>query len=384
MAIASLRPIPRIAGACLLAAALAPAAFADAPRAHREGTYAVTPLVSDGAVTARFDDPNLKNGWGVAFNPTAFVWVAANGTGKATLYDGSGKPQSLVVSVPGAPTGIVFSGSADFVVRRSGLAGPARFLFASEDGTISGWAPNVDLNNAIVAVDNGAAGSSYKGLALAGDGTGNFLYAADFHHGRVDIFDASFQPVHRPGAFVDPQLPAGYAPFGIQNLQGNLYVTYARQDADAHDEIAGRGFGFVDVYDAAGRLIRRVASGGALNAPWGLALAPAEAASPPTTCAPATSSASCAGTTGGAWRCRACGAWPSATACSASRAARCSSPPGRTTRPTGSTAASTRCPAAPRTSATTTEAATNGSCAGLGFATPERRPEAAGLPGRSE
>ena len=276
MAIASLRPIPRIAGACLLAAALAPAAFADAPRAHREGTYAVTPLVSDGAVTARFDDPNLKNGWGVAFNPTAFVWVAANGTGKATLYDGSGKPQSLVVAVPGAPTGIVFSGSADFVVHRSGLAGPARFLFASEDGTISGWAPNVDLNNAIVAVDNGAAGSSYKGLALAGDGTGNFLYAADFHHGKVDVFDASFHPVHRPGAFVDPQLPAGYAPFGIQNLQGNLYVTYAKQDADAHDEIAGRGFGFVDVYDAAGRLIRRVASGGALNAPWGLALAPAD------------------------------------------------------------------------------------------------------------
>ena len=274
-------------GACLCCAVLTPSRAADESenridRVERVNRYAVTPLVSDGAVVAKFQDPSLKNPWGIAFNPTGFVWVANNGTATSTLYDGTGKPQSLVVKIPGAngmpgaPTGIVYSGSTGFVVTKNGLSGAARFIFAGEDGTISAWAPNVDLTNAVLAVDNSASHSVYKGLALAGNGQGNFLYAADFRHARIDIIDASFHRVNWAGAFVDPKLPAGYAPFGIQNLQGNLYVTYAKQDAAAHDDMAGPGLGLVNVFDANGMLIRRVATGGRLNAPWGMALAPAD------------------------------------------------------------------------------------------------------------
>lgn len=282
MSISLLRLSAPLAGACLSFAALAPSFAADAQANRSERFYAMTPLVSDGAVAARFQDPSLKNPWGVAFNPTGFVWVANNHAGNSTLYDGNGKPQTLVVAVPGtgggagAPTGIVFSASASFAVTKNGLSGPSRFIFAGEDGTISGWAPDVDRTNAVRVVDKPEAQSIYKGLALASNGQGNFLYAADFHHAKVDVFDGAFQRVDWPGAFVDPKLPAGYAPFGIQNLQGNLYVAYAKQDADAHDEVAGRGLGFVDVFDASGKLIRRVASGGRLNAPWGLAMAPAD------------------------------------------------------------------------------------------------------------
>jgi uncharacterized protein (TIGR03118 family) len=272
-----------LAGACLGLSTLSPIALADDALHQRGGgIYALTPLVSDGAVVAAFNDPNLKNGWGVAFNPNGFVWVAANGSGKSTLYDGSGKPQSLVVSIPGAgggsgaPTGIVFSGSSDFVVSRNGLSAPARFIFAGEDGTLTGWAPSVDPTNAILAADNSGAHSAYKGLALAANGSANYLYAADFHNNRIDVYDAKFHLVQWAGAFVDPKLPPGYAPFGIQNLQGNLYVAYARQDAAGQEEITGPGLGYVDVYDSQGKLLRRVAGGGPLNAPWGLALAPAD------------------------------------------------------------------------------------------------------------
>jgi uncharacterized protein (TIGR03118 family) len=254
----------------------------DHDRGDRPRAYAVTPLVSDGVVSTPFTDPNLKNAWGVAFNPNGFVWVNDNATGKATLYDGQGKPQTLVVTIPGAgaqqgkPTGIVFSSSNDFVVTKNGLSGPSRFIFATENGTIAGWAPNVELNNAQTAVDNSAHGSIYKGLALAATGEGNFLYATDFHNGRIDVFDAAFHPVHWAGAFVDHRVPKGFGPFGIQNIQGALYVTYAKQDEDAEDDVAGPGLGIVDVFDAQGHLLRRIAAGGALNAPWGLALAPAD------------------------------------------------------------------------------------------------------------
>lgn len=279
----SISPL-RVSTACLSAAlcgvGLTPA-HADDP--HGTVRYAVTPLVSDGAVSASFQDPHLKNPWGIAFNPTGFVWVANNGTGTSTLYDGHGKPQQLVVTVPGAggasgvPTGIVFSASASFVVTKNGLSGPGRFIFAGEDGTISAWAPNVDATNAVLAVDNSAGHSVYKGLALASNGQGNFLFATDFHHRRVDVFDARFQRVIWSGAFVDPKLPPGYAPFGIQNLQGNLYVSYALHGNTASDdEVAGPGLGLVDVFSANGKLIRRVATAGRLNAPWGLTLAPAD------------------------------------------------------------------------------------------------------------
>ena len=281
----SLSPLPSskaLIGTVLVLAAFTASHAADAPSHHGDRFYAVTPLVSDGGVPARFTDPNLKNGWGVAFNPNGFVWVANNGSATSTLYDGNGKPQTLVVAVPGAggaagkPTGIVFSGSTSFVVTKNGVSGPGRFIFAGEDGTISAWAPNVDLTHAILMANNSAEHSSYKGLALAANGQGNFLFAADFHNARIDIYDAAFQRVQWPAAFVDPKLPAGYAPFGIQNLQGNIYVSYAKQDVDARDAVAGRGLGLVDVYDSNGKLLRRVSTGGRLNAPWGMATAPAD------------------------------------------------------------------------------------------------------------
>jgi uncharacterized protein (TIGR03118 family) len=251
---------------------------------NRGGSYAVHNLVSDGFVPADHTDSDLVNPWGIVFNPNGPVWVADNGTGLATLYDGSGVKQALMVTIPtptggtppASPTGIVFSSGSDFVVTQGALSGPSRFIFATEDGTISGWAPNVNLTNAILVVDRSGQHAIYKGLALAGNGTAHFLYATDFHNNRIDVFDSNFQPVTLTGGFSDPRIPRGYAPFGIQNILGNLYVTYARQDEDAEDDVAGPGFGFVDVFDANGHLIRRFASRGRLNAPWGLALAPAD------------------------------------------------------------------------------------------------------------
>jgi uncharacterized protein (TIGR03118 family) len=247
-------------------------------------TYSNHVLTTDGSAPADFSDPNLVNGWGVAFNPNGPVWVAANHTGKSTLYDGTGKPQSLVVTIPGvggesgAPTGIVFAGGNDFVVSMTTTAGtvsgPARFIFATEGGTIAGWAPNVNLTSAIT-VPTPATNANYKGLALSGNGTTHLLYATDFRNNRVDIFDGNFKAVSMPGAFVDPALPRGYAPFGIQALLGDIFVTYAKQDpAGGDDEVAGPGLGFVDVYSPDGVLLGRLGSRGVLNAPWGLALAP--------------------------------------------------------------------------------------------------------------
>lgn len=246
-------------------------------------SYVQHNLVSDGAVPADHIDPNLVNPWGVAFNPFGFVWVADNGTGVSTLYDGHGNVQSLVVAIPtptaatgGNPTGIVYNGSGGFVVSKPGVSGPARFIFATEDGVIAAWAPNVDLTHAVRMGGNYAGGAIYKGLALGACGNGQRLYATDFFHARVDVFDASFQPVTLPrGAFTDPGIPNGFAPFGIQAIAGDIYVTYAKQGPGKVDDVAGPGLGFVDVYTPNGQLIRRVASGRPLNAPWGVALAPA-------------------------------------------------------------------------------------------------------------
>jgi len=255
------------------------ALFGFAPAAPSLNSYAVHNLVSDGSIPAEHTDPNLVNAWGLVASATSPWWVADNETAVSTLYNGSGTPQSLVVSVPGAPTGIVFNGGAHFVVSSGGSSGPARFLFASEDGTISGWNPAVPppptSTQAIVAVDNSPAGANYKGLAIASTASGDFLYAADFHNARVDVFDGNFAPATMPGAFVDPGLPARFAPFGIQNLQGRIYVAYAMQDKEGEDEVTGEGLGFVSVFDTAGHFLARVASGEPLNAPWGLAIAPA-------------------------------------------------------------------------------------------------------------
>ena len=266
--------------------ALAAALTLAAPSVEAAGSvrFQQRNLVSDGGVPAAHTDPNLVNSWGVAFNPFGFVWVANADSGTSTLYDGNGVPQSLIVQIPGPagsnesgePTGIVFSGSNGFVVSKNGVSGPSRFIFATENGVIAGWAPNVDLTHAVRVVDYSASRSNYKGLALSADGSGQRLYAADFFHARVDVFDDAFKPVAlAAGAFKDPNIPAGYAPFGIHAIAGNIYVTYAKQDASMSDEVRGAGRGYVDVYTPKGRLIRRVATRGVLNAPWGVAMAPA-------------------------------------------------------------------------------------------------------------
>jgi uncharacterized protein (TIGR03118 family) len=236
-------------------------------------------LVSDGAIPADHTDPNLVNAWGIAFNPFGDVWVADNHTGVSTLYDGTGTANSLVVQVPGAngepgsPTGVVFNASKGFQVRANILQDPALFIFATEDGVISGWSPAVAMN-AVIAVDNSSTGAIYKGVALSANGDGSRLYATDFHNNKIDVFDSNFQPVTTNG-FVDPMLPKHFAPFGIQAIGGDIYVTYAKQDANAEDDVAGAGLGFVDVFDPNGNLIRRLICRGHLNAPWGLAVAPA-------------------------------------------------------------------------------------------------------------
>jgi len=246
-----------------------------------ERQYAVSALVSNGAVPAAHVDANLKNPWGIAFNPKGFVWVADNGTQRATLYDGNGVPQSLVVTIPPgtsgdpSPTGIVFNGTTDFVVTQGAKSGPAAFIFAGEGGTLTAWSPAVNPTAAITVFDSGGA-AVYKGLAMAGNNGANFLYATDFHNNRIDVFDRTFAKVTPAGAFQDPSLPAGFAPFGIQALGSKLFVTYAKQDAAAHDDVAGAGVGLVDVFSPSGQFLQRFATGGPLNAPWGIALAPAD------------------------------------------------------------------------------------------------------------
>ncbi len=244
-----------------------------------QGVYTQHNLVSDVAGAADNTDPDLVNAWGIAFNPNGFVWVADNGSDKSTLYDGAGKKQSLVVTIPGgSPTGIVFNSSADFQAPNTvdATTNPSRFIFATENGVIAAWAPPPNASppmDAVAQVTN--ANAVYKGLALAANGQGHFLYAANFSQGTVDVFDSTFKTVKLAGTFDDPRLPPGFAPFGIQNINGDLYVTYAKQDDEKKDDVPGPGLGFVNVFDPDGHLLRRVASRGPLNAPWGLALAPA-------------------------------------------------------------------------------------------------------------
>lgn len=255
------------------------------PVVHLPFYYEVRKLVADAAgAKAENIGPDLVNAWGIAFNPFGFVWVADQGSGMSTLYDGDGHPQSLVVAVPppagatgrGAPTGIVFYGGGGFVVSNGSSSGPSRFIFAAADGVISGWAPNVDFTNAIRVIDNTPLGAVYKGLAIGANGQGAVLYATDFRNARIDVFDAAFQPVVLPlRAFHDPHLPHGFAPFGIQAIGGDIYVTYAKQNAERSGEVPGRGLGVVSVFSPGGEFVRRLVTRGALNAPWGLALAPA-------------------------------------------------------------------------------------------------------------
>jgi uncharacterized protein (TIGR03118 family) len=258
----------------VLAMVLGVAIVAVSPlRAAGHDSFTVIPLVSDQPGVAPNTDPNLVNAWGLTSGPTSPWWVADNGTDKSTLYRGSdGQPQPqphpLVVDVPNAPTGTVFNPTNGFTL---GTSGKALFLFDTEEGKVLGWNPAQGTNAVVVAnLDDGAI---YKGLAIADGAAGPRLYAADFHNAQVDVFDGSFGLVDDSG-FVDRKLPRGYAPFGIQTIGDRVFVTYAKQDADAEDEEAGHGKGFVDAYDTAGHLLGRVAQRGQLNAPWGIALAP--------------------------------------------------------------------------------------------------------------
>jgi uncharacterized protein (TIGR03118 family) len=247
------------------------------------GGFGLVNLASDVPGLARVTDLNLVNPWGMAYSPTGPFWFADNGSGVSDILDGRGGPFSLVVTVPSAarsgsaPTGIVFNNGAGFMISKNGVSAPSRFLFTSEDGTISGWTTVVDPTRALVAVDNSSSGADYTGLTLAADPTGHsFLYTANFSRGTIDVFDQYFRPAVRLGAFQDPNLPDGYAPFNILNINDLLFVTYARQQRDGDEGVAGAGHGFIDVYDTGGSLIRRFASEGALDSPWGLALAPSD------------------------------------------------------------------------------------------------------------
>jgi uncharacterized protein (TIGR03118 family) len=308
-----LNPFKRLAKPRRLAApAFRPTLESLEGRCLLAGNVLQTNLVSDLPGVAQFQDPNLVNPWGISESSSSFFWVADNGSSVSTLYNTAGSPQSLVVSIPspgdplgasGAPTGTVFNidggptgGFKISGVDKNGNAITASsvFLFATEDGTIVGWNPNVNPSGfaaakagtyGIIAVDNSTNEAIYKGLAIA-TGTngpifssdtdsGTVLYAANFHAGTIDVFDTNFKQVTLPtGAFTDANLPAGYAPFNVQVLNNKVYVTYAKQDAAKEDDVAGPGFGFVDVYNLDGSGEQRLVSRGALNAPWGLAIAP--------------------------------------------------------------------------------------------------------------
>jgi uncharacterized protein (TIGR03118 family) len=229
-------------------------------------SYVQTNLVSDIPGLAAHTDPNLKNPWGTSVGPGSPIWVSDNHAGVTTLYDGAGNPQPLMVGIPappsagqgavGAPTGQAFNtfdpASSDFVITKNGGSGPAFFLFATEDGTIAGWNPSVDRAHAVIAVDRSTAtdsagdvGALYKGLALLSTPTGKFLYASNFRFGTVDVFDSHFNLVN---SFTDPTVPAGFSPFGIHNIGGKLFVTFAKQGPGKEDDVAGPGNGFVDVF----------------------------------------------------------------------------------------------------------------------------------------
>jgi uncharacterized protein (TIGR03118 family) len=261
------------------AATTAVAAVASGPSADASSpdAYAVRRLVADRPAAARHRDAGLVNAWGLAAAPTGPWWTANEATDSSTLYTGTGSKQALTVAIGGGPTGIVYNGTKGFVVRAGRAAGPARFLYACEDGTIRGWSPTVPSGwstRAVVAVDEGAKGAVFRGLALATPPHGaQRLYATDFHNGRIEVFDARWQPVELPGAFADPRIPGWYAPFGIQVDGGSIFVTYVwRAPVNGNDAPTG---GYVDQFDLDGRLLARVGRLGPLNAPWGIARAPA-------------------------------------------------------------------------------------------------------------
>ncbi len=246
--------------------------------------YTQTNLVANFASTppAAVIDPNLQNPWGLVASPGSPWWLSNNAGGTSTLYNGAGAIVPLVVTVPnapsqpapGSPTGTLFNGSAtDFLLAPGNRA---VFIFVTEDGTVSGWNPGVDPTHAVIKVDNSqtpnaANGAVYKGATIAEIDGQRFILAANFRSGRVDVFDTNFKQVRLDeNAFDDDEIPRGFAPFNVQGLGPNIYVTYAKQDAARHDPVGGAGFGFVDVFSSHGRLLQRLQHTASMNAPWGV------------------------------------------------------------------------------------------------------------------
>ena len=242
-------------------------------------------LRSDLAGVAERVDSNLINPWGMALSSSGQIWVANNGTGVATVYFGDGSPapsssNPLIATIPASatnaeganPTGLVANNTQFFKVTKNANSLPAKFIFVSEDGVISGWNQSLDPTNAIIAIDNGASDAIYKGATIGVSNGHSFLFVTNFHAGTVETYDENFQPVATLGGFIDPNLPAGYAPFGIRVFDGKVIVTYALQDANMEDDVAGAGNGFVNVFNTKGQLQKRLISQGRLNSPWGLAI----------------------------------------------------------------------------------------------------------------
>jgi uncharacterized protein (TIGR03118 family) len=251
------------------------------------GTYVMMPLVSNGTVMNTMNDPALINPWGIALSPDSPMWVANNATETATAYDGAGN-QLIAVALPSGsrgpadPTGLVFNSTPEFPVSNGTAAAPATFIFDGEGGTLQAWNLSINPTSTSIAYDDGPGGAVYKGLAIANNGAANLLYATDFHNSKIDVFDGQFQKTSVPGGFVDPQLPPGFSPFGIQAVPLNgstvIVVTYAQHAADnPDDELDAPGAGVVNLFDVNGTLLKRfTVPGSNLNAPWGVVLAPAD------------------------------------------------------------------------------------------------------------
>ena len=245
--------------------------------AHAD-SYSWQNLQSDIHGVATNTDPNLVNPWGMAPNMSgSTIWVSDNGTGVSTLYKQDGTANALIVTIPakdknktGTPTGIVRNDTSFFNVTKNGNSQPATFIFVSEDGTISGWNKNLDLNNAIPAFKP-KGDNVYKGVTMGVANGHNFLYVSNFKKAQVDVYDENFNLVKMSG-FTDPTLPKRFAPFGIRNINGRIYVTYALQGPGEKDDVSGPGNGFIDVFETNGTFVRRLVSNGNLNSPWGLAL----------------------------------------------------------------------------------------------------------------
>jgi uncharacterized protein (TIGR03118 family) len=252
------RNVVNVAALVVVAALLSASAMAACGQA-----YTATTLVKN---TGKKGDKQLINPWGLAYAPSNPFWLSDAGSGLSTLYDGSGNKQSLIVTIPsasgtgtGSPTGIVYQASTEFQIK----TWPSAFMFSTLDGLIVGWS-HFDPNNGLIGVDNSASGAVYTGMAVTARPSGNMIYAADFANNKVDVFDAKFKPVM---SFTDTSLPAGYAPLNVQDISGQLYVAFARQD--------GKAGGYIDIYNEDGTFVKTLIKGKPLAQPWGFAVAPA-------------------------------------------------------------------------------------------------------------